>query len=216
MSDPMRPKLYLNTPYLFEPDAFGDQLARALDAGPVACVRLRLKGGTEDEIKFAMERLRPICHSRDVALVISDFFRLAAEFGLDGAHFEPGSNYQTEARALLGPDAIIGVGCGVSRHHGLIAGERGADYVSFGPVAQEPGLATGPLAERELFAWWQEMIELPVVAEGGISPELAGQLVGAADFVAASRSVWLNPKGPDAGVRAYHAAFDRALEAAAA
>lgn len=204
-----KPQLYLITPFLFEPEPFAEELARALDAGAVACVRLQLRGVSDSELKFAIDCLRPVCHSREVALVLLDYDRLAKETGLDGVHFEPGQNRQTEARALLGPDKIVGVGCGASRHQGLIAGERGADYVSFGPVSVDPALRSGELAGRELFDWWQAMIELPVVAEGGMTPDLAAELVGAADFVAACRSVWRHPEGPDAAVRAYHAAFDR-------
>lgn len=211
-----RPQLYLVTPFLFEPTPFAQDLARALDAAPVACVRLQLRGVSESELRFAIDELRPVCHSREVALVLLDYDRLAHEAGLDGVHFEPGQNRQVEARELLGQDKIVGVGCGASRHQGLIAGERGADYVSFGPVSVDPALRSGDLADRALFDWWQTMIELPVVAEGGMTPAHAAELVGAADFVAACRSVWRHPDGPDAGVREYHAAFDRGPSRSAA
>lgn len=211
-----RPRLYLNTPFLFEPKPFAEQLAQALDAGDVACVRLRLSGASEDELRFAIEVLRPVCHARETALLVADFFRLVPDTGLDGVHFEDGRNAQREARALLGPEAIIGVGCGASRDRGLNAGERGADYVSFGPVAAAAALATGEIAEPGLFVWWQTMIELPVVAEGGMTPALAERLCGAADFIAASRSVWDCPGGPGSGVAAYVAALDRGMARAPA
>lgn len=204
-----RPRLYLNTPFMFEPDRFADDVARALDAGEVACVRLRLRGASQDELKYAIDTLRPVCHAREVALVVSDHFKLVPETGLDGVHFERTPDLQGQARSLLGTDAIVGVGCGASKHHGMIAGERGADYVSFGPIASSPFLANGSLANRELFDWWQEMIELPVVAEGGMTPRLAQELVGKADFIVACRSVWRHPDGPDAGVKDYLKAFER-------
>ncbi|MEL6977750.1 MAG: thiamine phosphate synthase [Pseudomonadota bacterium] len=213
LSETPRPRLYLNTPFLFEPAPFAEALARALEAGDVACVRLRLRGASEDELRYAVEALKPVCHERDVALILADAFRLAAEMGLDGVHFEEGKNAQIEARAALGPEAIIGVGCGASRDRGLTAGERGASYVAFGPVAQEESLRVGDLAEPDLFAWWQTMIELPVVAEGGMTPALAAELTGKADFIAACRSVWDAPEGPAAAVAAYQAAIDEAAAA---
>jgi thiamine-phosphate pyrophosphorylase len=49
----------------------------------------------------------------------------------------------------------------------MAAGENGADYIAFSPVG-DMGLGDDIRAERDLFAWWSEMIELPVVAEGGL------------------------------------------------
>ena len=69
------------------------------------------------------------------------------------------------------------------------AAEAGADYVGFGP-AGATGLGDGSVAPHELFAWWSEMIEIPVVAEGGITPEVAFGLAGAADFLALRDALW--------------------------
>lgn len=212
-----RPRLYLGAPAPLDPAPFADALAAALDAGDVACLRLTApEGASEDALKRAVAALAPVCQARDVALLIADYYRLVPETALDGVHFTSGRGAIREARALLGPDKIIGVGCGASRHQGLTAGELGADYVSFGPVAAPEALRTGALAEPELFAWWQSMIELPVVAEGGMTPEIAGELVGSADFVLADRSVWAHPEGPAAGARAYAAAIDRGVARRAA
>lgn len=207
-----RPRLYLNTPYMFEPYRFADELAQALDAGEVACVRLRLRGASQDELKYAIDTLRPVCHAREVALVISDHYDLVKETGLDGVHFERNPGQQNRARDLLGDDAILGVGCGASKHSGMIAGERGADYVSFGPVRPAPFAVNGRQADQELFDWWQQMIELPVVAEGGMTPAIAQELVGKADFIVACRSVWRHPDGPDRAVYEYLEAFERGPE----
>lgn len=211
-----RPRLYLGTPVRFEPAAFAETLAEALAAGDVACVRLSLPGASEPELKRAIAALAPVCQAGDAALLIMDYYRLATDAAVDGVHFEPGAGAVREARALLGPDKIIGAGCGASRHQALTAGELGADYVSFGPVSVPESLRTGEIADPELFAWWQSMIELPVVAEGGMTPEIAESLCGAADFILASRSVWEHPDGPAAGVRAYEAAFDRGMARLAA
>ena len=206
-----RPRLYLSTPPQFDPADFAGTLEQALSAGDVACLRLRLADAGEEALLRAAKALKPVCHRHDVALLVSDYFRMVKPAGLDGVHFEGGHNAQKEAREALGPDAVIGVSCGASRDRGLAAGERGADYVSFGPVAVDQGLRVGDTAERDLFVWWQEMIELPVVAEGGMSPELAESLCGAVDFIAVRRSVCEHPDGPGAGVAAYQAAIDRGM-----
>ena len=89
----------------------------------------------------------------------------------------------------LGADAIIGAHCGSSRHEGMNAGEAGADYVSFGPVGASV-LGNGEIAEAELFDWWSQMIELPVVAEGGLTPALVRALAPMTDFFAIGDEIW--------------------------
>src|SRR4051812_27913873 len=50
---------------------------------------------------------------------------LAAELDCDGAHVGEEDAPYEEARRLLGPDRIVGVTCGDSRHRALVAAEPG-------------------------------------------------------------------------------------------
>ena len=85
----------------------------------------------------------------------------------------------TAARQRLGEEAIVGVGCGASRHDAITAAEHGADYVAFGTAGQEPGPA-----EIELIGWWQSIMTLPCVAFGAAAPGDCALLAGAGvDFV---------------------------------
>lgn len=196
-----RTQLYLISPPLTDEVApFAAALTAALDAGPVGCVRLRFAAADEAVIAAAADQLSPICHDRGVALVIEDYFRMVQPCGLDGVHLSQAVRQTPEARDAVGPSGILGVDCGASRHTGMIAAERGADYVSLGPLAAPAALQTSELAEPALFRWWQDVIETPVVAEGGITPEIAATLTGAADFIGADDAVWRHPDGPAAGV----------------
>jgi len=131
--------------YLIAPARFGagdpDRVARLLDGFDAACVRLALPAASEDEVARAADALRPVCHARDVPLVVADHFRLAPRLGLDGVHL---------------PRAVGQV-------HAV---------------------------EPELFAWWSEMIEVPVVAEGALTPALVTTLEGTADFLAVGPEIW--------------------------
>jgi thiamine-phosphate pyrophosphorylase len=69
------------------------------------------------------------------------------------------------------------------------AGEAGADYISFGPVG-DSALGDGTRAEAELFAWWSQMIELPVVAEGALDVDLVAALAKVTDFFAIGPEIW--------------------------
>lgn len=189
MDSPERPQLYLISPPAFELGSFPDQLARVLDAVPVACVRLALSTTDEDRLARAADALRARTDARDVALVISDHFRLAERLGLDGVHLSDGGRSVRAARKALGEEAIVGAFCGTSRHDGMSAGENGADYISFGPVSASL-LGDGSHADAELFGWWSEMIELPVVAEGGLDAAQVAALAPVTDFFALGDEIW--------------------------
>jgi len=124
-----------------------------------------------------------------VALVVEDHFRLVERLGLDGCHLSDGPRLLRDVRKDLGQEAIIGCYCGTSKHSGLSAGEIGADYVTFGPVSTS-ALGDGSVVDLDLFAWWSEMIEVPVVAEGGLTVELVRQLAPVTDFLAIGAEIW--------------------------
>jgi len=193
------PRLYLVIPPLPTDGTLCD-LEVLLDGFDIACVRVGAGATSEAELRRAADAVRPLCHSRDVNLVLTDHFRLAPGLGLDGVHLNDGQRHVREARKLLGPDAIVGAFAGASRHDGMTAAEIGADYVSFGPVAHSP-LGDGTIAEIDLFRWWSEMIETPVVAEGGITPDIATELANCADFLALGDEIWSHPQGSEAALR---------------
>ena len=182
------PQLYLITPVGAAPETLGPVLAEVMDRFPVACLRIPGAGSEEDLGRIA-DLAREIAHARDVAVVIDDHVELAVRHGLDGVHLTKGPRNLRYVRGELGADAIIGVFCGNSRHEGISAGEGGADYVSFGPVGQS-ALGQGELAELDLFGWWSEMIEVPVVAEGALTPALVQALFPVADFISIGPEIW--------------------------
>ncbi len=199
------PQLYLITPAEIDPQGFPDLLARVLDAAPVACLRLALSSRDERTLTRCADALRETAHARDIPLVIDDHFLLAGRLGLDGVHLTDGARRVRKARAELGADAIVGAFCGASRHEGLTAGEAGADYISFGPVGSS-ALGDGSRAGQELFEWWSEMIELPVVAEGALDEKRIRELAPACDFLAMGEEIWRR-EDPAAALATLHAAL---------
>ncbi|MFT4706358.1 MAG: thiamine-phosphate pyrophosphorylase [Yoonia sp.] len=192
MSKPVEmPQLYLITPNEIDLMTFPDQLAACLDAADIACVRLSLASRDEDHIAKTADALREVTHARDVALVIDSHMQLVERLGLDGVHLLDGSRSIKKTRKDLGDDAIIGTYCGNSTHDGMTAGELSADYVSFGPVG-ESILGDGETAPIDLFEWWSQMIEVPVVAEGALTMDLIRKLAPHTDFFAFADEVWKN------------------------
>lgn len=200
-------RLYLVTPPALDPATFRDRLAEALDAGDVACVQLRLKGAPVDGIARAVETLMPVAQSRDVAFLLNDDAALAVRLGCDGAHLGQRDGDHAAARRLL-EGRILGITCHASRHLAMEAGEIGADYVAFGAFFPTATKEAPARADPELLRWWSELMELPCVAIGGITPANCAALVQAgADFLAVVGAVWGHPAGPGAGVRAMNAAI---------
>jgi len=214
-----RCRLYLITPpALPDPAAWaaGD-LARALDAGDVAALQIRLKDLSDDALRRATDAIRPVAQARGVAVIMNDRADLAVATGCDGAHFGQTDGNHAEGRRILGPERTLGITCHASRHLAMEAGEVGADYVAFGaffPTATKDAIHR---ATPEILEWWSEMFELPSVAIGGITAANCAPLVRAgADFLAVVGAVWNHPEGPAAGVRAMSAAIAAALEEGAA
>ncbi len=184
-----RPQITLISPAAFDPEAFATQIARVLDGVDIACLRLSLGTRDEDILMRAADAAREVAHARDVAVVIDDHLVLAERLGLDGVHLTDGARSVRKARKDLGADAIVGAFCAASRHDGMSAGEAGADYVAFGPIGAT-SLGDGSQAPYDLFQWWSEVIEVPVIAEGALTAELVGKFGPVTDFFAVGAEIW--------------------------
>lgn len=203
MSSDPRCRLYLITPPAFEPAAFAESLKAALDGGDVACLQLRLKNAGDADILRAGEVLMPIAHAHDVAFLVNDRPDLAKKLGADGVHVGQEDTPYGEARAILGPDRIVGVTCHASRHLAMEAAEAGADYVAFGAFFPSNTKEPPASADPEILRWWSELFEVPCVAIGGITVENARPLIEAgADFLAIAAGIWEPDEGPGAAVHA--------------
>jgi thiamine-phosphate pyrophosphorylase len=215
---PKRPRvrLYLITPPQLDPQDFAPVLDAALTAGDVASLQLRLKETDnmprgEAEIGAAVAHLMPVAHQHDVAFILNDDPSLAAKFDCDGVHVGQDDMPAHEARKIIGDDKILGVTCHDSKHLAMLAGEAGADYVAFGAYYETQTKHAKTTATPDILTFWQEFVELPCIAIGGITPDNAPPLVAAgADFIAASGSVWGHEQGAAAAVRAFNDIFDAA------
>ena len=204
-------RLYLITPPALDPDKFATELEEALAGGDVACLQLRLKEVDDDAIRQAARTLQPIAQAHDVAFIMNDRPDLAAELDCDGVHVGEEDAPYAEARRLLGPDRIVGVTCGSSRHRAVVAAEAGADYVAFGAFFPSMTKAGAKYrATQEVLCDWSETTIVPCCAIGGITQENCGPLVEAgADFLAVIGAIWSYPQGPRAAVRDFNAVFAR-------
>jgi thiamine-phosphate pyrophosphorylase len=208
-------RLYLITPpRLDDPAAFARQLEAALDAGDVAALQLRLKDHGQREIAGLGRRLVDLAQARGVAVLMNDDPALAVELGCDGVHIGQEDASYREARRIMGADAMIGVTCHDSRDLAMTAAEEGADYVAFGAFFDTATKAPKARADLEILDIWQETMQTPCVAIGGVTVDNCRPLVTAgADFLAVSAGIWSHPQGPAAAVRAFLGEIEEGLRA---
>ena len=197
--------LYLITPD--EPDT-ARLLARV--AGPLAAgtrlLQYRNKGADAALRREQAAALLPPCRAAGVPLIINDDWRLAAELGAEGAHLGEEDGALAQARAALGPHAILGASCYNEISRAETAAAAGASYLAFGAFFPS---GTKPLARRadpDLLRA-SARLGLPRVAIGGITPDNGGLLVAAgADLLAVIAGVFDAPD-PTAAAHAYGRCF---------
>src|SRR5438067_9125938 len=188
-------RLYLISPPRLSAANFLGPLQEAFKGGDVASFQLRLKNISDDEIRRAVDMLRPGVQAAGAAFILNDRPDLAAELGCDGVHIGQEDAGYAEARAAL-PDGVVGVTCHDSRHLAMEAAEAGADYVAFGAFFPTQTKEPKTSADIELLRWWSEIMVVPAVAIGGITVANAAALIEAgADFLAVTSGVWEDPGG---------------------
>ncbi|MGC1305354.1 MAG: thiamine phosphate synthase [Caulobacteraceae bacterium] len=200
-------RLYLITPSaLPDLDAFSSALAQALQGGDVAALQIRLKDVADAEITRAVQALKSQAQASGAAVILNDRPDLAARLDCDGVHIGQQDGSYAKARQLMGPDRIVGVTCHDSRHLAMEAAEAGADYVAFGAFFETSTKTALFRADPEILGVWQETMQTPCVAIGGITAANARGLARAgADFLAVSAGVWNAEEGPREAVRRLNA-----------
>ncbi len=173
-------RLYLITPpKIADLAVFLQALEEALSAGDVAALQVRLKDVPDAEIERAVRAVLPAAHAHEVAVILNDRPDLALRLGCDGVHVGQDDAPYAEARRIMGPGAMIGVTCHDSRHLAMEAAEAGADYVAFGAMFPTTTKDAPTSCELETLSIWQETMQTPCVAIGGITPENCGPVVKA-------------------------------------
>lgn len=129
--------------------------------------------------------LRELCARHGAHLIVNDDVALALKIGADGVHLGRDDMPPGEARLILGAGRLVGVSCYNQLELAVRGAEAGADYVAFGsffPSTVKPGAVR---ADRGLISAAKQRLRLPVVAIGGITPDIAPGLIEAgADAVA--------------------------------
>ena len=186
-------------------DSIINEVEAAIKGGAVI-VQYRDKNPT-DALLLA-KALVKICHRYDVPLLINDDVELALMAGADGVHIGKEDGAIGQARMRLGNDAIIGVSCYNFVEQALDAQMQGATYVAFGRFFPSTSKPLALPAKIETLQQAKTLINIPIVAIGGILPENGGQLLAAgADLLAVIGGLFDGQ--PEQSALAYQALFNR-------
>jgi thiamine-phosphate pyrophosphorylase len=173
------------------PDFF-EAVKQAL-LGGARLVQYRDKTDDLERRRHEAKTLLALCREHDVPLIINDDISLAHTVGAEGVHLGETDDSIVEARAALGPNAIIGVSCYDSLERAQQMAKQGANYIAFGAFFPSP---TKPQARRASVDLLRHSVALgiPRVAIGGITPDNGASLVAAgADYLAVISAVFGRP-----------------------
>ena len=145
-------------------------LEQALDGG-VKAIQLREKDLSGRDLFSLAERSHKLCQAYDAALFINDRVDVAMAVDAAGVQLSQTSLPIVTAKALLGPQKIIGVSTH-SLQETKEAEQAGADFILFGPVYFTPSKAAyGAPQGLPALKTIVDNISLPVYAIGGIKLE---------------------------------------------
>ena len=203
------PTLYLVTdPELARGRALIDVVAAAVRGG-VTLVQLRDKHAGGRALLETARALTAVLEPLGVPLIVNDRVDVAEAAGA-GCHVGQSDLPAAAARAILGPDAILGVS--LEELADLRAVDPAiVDYVAYGPFAATATKADAgrPVGPDGLAAVAKQTM-LPLVAIGGIDARNAAEAVRAGADGLAVVSAIMAADDPEAASRALRAAIDAA------
>ena len=180
----------------------------ALDGG-VTCLQLREKEASAGEILALARTLLPLCRARRVPLLINDRVDIALAAGADGVHLGQEDLPLPEARALLGPDRILGATAHTVAE-ALRAQAEGADYLGVGAMFPTGTKADTVPTSADTLKAICAAVSIPVVAIGGVNAENLPTLAGTGIAGAAVVSAIFSQSDLTAAARALRTAADLA------
>ena len=146
-------------------------------AGGATMVQLREKGMDRETLRWEALEIRAVCRRYGVPFLINDAADLAAEVGADGVHVGQQDMSPQQARAVLGPDGIVGVSAHTVEE-ARAAQAEGADYLGVGAVFATGTKENTTPVDYDTLKEICAAVNIPVVAIGGVGRDNLGTLAG--------------------------------------
>ncbi len=201
-------RLHVLTDFHLQQQHSHAELARRAIRGGADSVQFRQKHGGVQNILTEAKTVAQVCRDASIPLIVDDRLDVMQAVGAAGVHLGQQDFPVEEARAILGPDAIIGA-TATTTTQAVAAYENGADYIGFGPVypttsKRNPKSVKGP----EGVAKASEAVPIPVIAIGGITHDRVRRTLDAGAHGVAVLSAVCTAKNPERATARFRAAID--------
>jgi thiamine-phosphate pyrophosphorylase len=179
-------------------------LAPALRGG-VDVFQLRCKDASDEEILAAAAVAREWCEVAGALFILNDRPDLVAATGADGVHVGQDDVTIAEARAIAGPDALVG-----QSTHSPEQVDAGAiaDYLGVGPVHVTPTKPGRLAVGTELVTYAARNAKVPWFAIGGVDETTINAVMAAGANRAAIVRAIAEAEDPEAVTRRLARALD--------
>jgi thiamine-phosphate pyrophosphorylase len=183
------------------------EVVGALVQGGARILQLRAKGVSDRRLVELAREALDAAREGGALLLVNDRPDVAHIVGADGVHVGQEDLAPGDVRAVLGPDAIIGLSTHNVEQLRRAAGEP-VDYVAVGPVFPTSTKAhPDPVVGLDLVREARKLVTQPLVAIGGIRQDNARAVVEAgADGVAVASALLTGPDSAALSI-AFHAAL---------
>jgi thiamine-phosphate pyrophosphorylase len=194
--------------------ALSDDFLKHALRGGVDLVQLRMKDAGDGEIVGVARRLREVCAAHGVPLILNDRPDLMAEAGADGVHVGQDDTPVAQARALVGPDRLIGLSTHSPAQIDAAAADPEIDYIGVGPVHSTPTKPGRPAVGLDLVRYAAVNAATPFFAIGGIDASNVGAVRAAgAARIAVVRAI-TDAAEPEAAARRLRSGSEAGVGAA--
>lgn len=206
MVQPMISGLY----YITDADDQGHYLetVQAALQGGARIIQFRDKRLDTSRSAAALRSLLPLCREAGALLLVNDDPALALATGADGVHLGQQDGSVSAARELLGPDKLIGISTR-TLEQALTAAAQGVDYLAVGSMYPTASKADAVQVGIETLRSVRARTDLPLVAIGGITRDLAAAVLDAGADSLAVISAIRNDSQPCLAARELALLFNR-------
>lgn len=150
-------------------EEFFDVIEKSLKGG-VTLIQLREKTAPAREVIEIAKKLKNLCHSYHVPLLVDDRVDIALAADLDGVHLGNEDMDVADARKILGDDKIIG-STAKTLDWAIAEEKKGADYLGVGAIFETKTHVKTTRTSVETLKEINQNISIPTVAIGGLNYE---------------------------------------------
>ena len=196
-------------------DARPEAFLRAALRGGVDIVQLRDKTLDDDGLVAAARVFRAAADEFGALFVLNDRPDLVAACDADGVHVGQDDATPAEARAVVGPERIVGRSTHAPSQADAARWDADVDYMAVGPVHATPTKPGRPAAGLDYVAWAASHVrERPWFAIGGLNASNVREVVArGARRIVVVRAI-TEAADPEAAARALRAALEAPVGAA--